>query len=65
MGGRRLNDVGMPIENHQASNKFYEDTVVETAIVGDKALRKIQDGIFASIGDIDMTEILLPGYLIL
>ena len=42
MGGRRLNDVGMPIENHQASNKFYVDTVVETV----KALRKIQYGIF-------------------
>ena len=23
MGGRRINNVGMPIENHQASNKFY------------------------------------------
>ena len=53
MGGRRLNNFGMPIENHQASNKFYVDTVVETAS-GDKALRKIQDGIFASTGDIDM-----------
>ena len=54
MGDRRLNNVGMPIENHQASNKFYVDTVVETATDGDKALRKIQDGIFASTGDIDM-----------
>ena len=54
MGGRRLNNVGMPIENHQASNKLYVDTVVETATAGDKALRKIQDGIFASTGDIDM-----------
>ena len=54
MGGRRLNNVGMSIENHQASNKFYVDTVVETATTGDKALRKIQDGIFASTGDIDM-----------
>ena len=54
MGGRRLNNVGMPIENHQASNKFYVDTVRETANAGDKALRKIQDGIFASIGDKDM-----------
>ena len=54
MGGRRLNNVGMPIENHQASNKFYVNTVVETATTGDKALRKIQDGIFASTGDIDM-----------
>ena len=54
MGGRQLNNVGMPIENHQASNKFYVDTVIETATTGDKALRKIQDGIFASTGDIDM-----------
>ena len=54
MGGRRLNDVGMPIENHQASNKFYVDTVVEAATAGEKALRKIQDGIFSSTGDIDM-----------
>ena len=49
MGGRRLNNVGMPIENHQASNKLYVDTVVETATTGDKALKKIQDGIFASL----------------
>ena len=54
MGGRRLNDVGMPIENHQASNKFYVDTIVDTATAGDKALRKIQVGIFSSTGDIDM-----------
>ena len=54
MGGRRINNVGMPIENDQASNKFYVDTVVETATSGDKALRKIQDGIFSSTGDIDM-----------
>ena len=54
MGGRRLNNVGMPIENHQDSNKFYVNTVIETATAGDKALRKIQDGIFASTGDIDM-----------
>ena len=54
MGGRRLNNVGMPIGNHQARNKFYVDTVVETATTGDKALRKIQDGIFALAGDIDM-----------
>ena len=50
MGGRQLNTVGMPIENHQASNKFYVDTVVETATAGDKALRKIQDGIFGATG---------------
>ena len=46
MGGRRLNNVGMPLESYQASNKFYVDTVVESATAGDKALRKIQDGIF-------------------
>ena len=55
MGGRRLDNVGMPIENHQASNKFYVDTVVEAATAGDKALRKLQDGIFASAGEIDMS----------
>ena len=55
MGGRRLNSVGMPIENDQASNKFYVDTVVETATAGDKALRKIQDGNFASTGEINMS----------
>ena len=54
MGGRRLNDVGMPLENHQASNKFYVDTIVEAATAGDKALSKIQDGIFQSNGEIDM-----------
>ena len=55
MGGRRLNNVGMPIENHQASNKFYVDTVLEAATADDKALSKIQDGIFASTGEIDMS----------
>ena len=55
VGGRRLGNVGMPIENHQASNKFYVDTVVEAATSGDKALRKLQDGIFASTGEIDMS----------
>ena len=54
MGGRRSDNVGIPIENHQASNKFYVDTLVEAATAGDKALSKIQDGIFASTGDIDM-----------
>ena len=54
MGGRRLDNVGMPIENHQASNKFYVDTLVEASTAGDKVLRKIQDGIFASDGEIDM-----------
>ena len=55
MGGRRLDNVGTPLENHQASNKFYVDTIVETATAGDKALRKIQDGIFQSNGEIDMS----------
>ena len=50
MGGRRLNDVGIPIESYQASNKFYVDTIVESV----KALRKIQDRVFESTGDIDM-----------
>ena len=55
--------VGMPIENHQASNKFYVDTVLETATAGDKALRKIQDGIFASTGHIDMSGNSITGLL--
>ena len=63
MGGTRLNDVGMPIENHQASNKFYVDTIVEPATAGDKALRKIQDGIFSSTGDIDMNGNSIIGLL--
>ena len=54
MGGKRLENVGTPLENFQATNKFYVDTLVETSTAGDKALRKIQDGIFASEGDIDM-----------
>ena len=63
MGGRRLNDVSMPIENHQASNKFYVDTVVEAATAGDKALRKLRDGIFASTGEIDMSGNSITGLL--
>ena len=55
VGGRQLNNIGMPIENHQASNKFYVHTVVEAATAGDKGLRKLQDGIFASAGEIDMS----------
>ena len=55
MGGRRLNNICMPIENHQVSSKFYVDIVVEAATTGDKALRKLQDGIFASIGEIDIS----------
>ena len=54
MGGKRLENVGTPLENFQATNKFYVDTLVEAATAGDKALRKIQDGIFASDGEIDM-----------
>ena len=54
MGGRRLNNVAMPLENSQAANKFYVDALVEASTAGDKALRKIQDGVFASEGDIDM-----------
>ena len=34
--------------------QYTSTTVVETATAGDKALRKIQDGIFASTGDIYM-----------
>ena len=45
----------MPIENDQASNKFYLDTVVESATTGDKALTKIQDGSFSAAGGIDMS----------
>ena len=40
LGGRRLNNVDMPIENHQASNKVYVDTIVESATACDKALKK-------------------------
>ena len=54
MGGKRLENVGTPLENFQATNKFYVDTLVEASTAGDKALRKIQDGIFASDGEIDM-----------
>ena len=54
MGGRRLNDVSIPLENHQVSNKFYVDTVVEAATAGDKALSRIQNGIYRAEGDIDM-----------
>ena len=56
MGGRRLDNVGAPMENHQASNKFYVDTAVEAATAGDKALKKLKDGIFKSAGKIDMDK---------
>ena len=55
MGGRRINNVGMPIENDQASNKFYVDTVVESANAGDKALTKIQNGSFSAVRGIDVS----------
>ena len=55
MGGRRINNVGMPVENHQASNKSYVDTMVEASITSNTALRKIKDGIFESAGKIDMS----------
>ena len=54
MGGKQLENVGTPLENFQATNKFYVDALVEAATAGDKALKKIQDGIFASDGEIDM-----------
>ena len=54
MGGKRLENVGTPLENFQATNKFYVDTLVESATAGDKALKKIRDGTFASDGEIDM-----------
>ena len=47
-------NVGTPLENFQATNKFYVDALVEAATAGDKALRKIRDGTFASDGEIDM-----------
>ena len=55
MGGKRLENVGTPLEKFQATNKFYVDTLVETAIVGEKALKKLQDGFFTSTGEIDMS----------
>ena len=54
MGGKRLENVGTPLEYSQATNKFYVDTLVETTI-GEKALRKLQDGFFTSTGEIDMS----------
>ena len=54
MGGKRLENVGTPLENFQATNKFYVDTLVESATAGDKALRKIRDGVFALDGKIHM-----------
>ena len=44
----------MPVESHQASNKFYVDTIIESATAGDRALTKTQDGSFSMAGEIDM-----------
>ena len=56
MGCRRLDNVATPVENHQATNKFYVDTAVAAVTAGDKALRKIKDEIFEAAGEIDMNE---------
>ena len=61
MGGKRLENVGTPLENSQAANKFYVDALVEASTAGDKALRKIQHGVFASEGDIDMNGNFITG----
>ena len=55
MGGKRLENVGTPLEYSQATNKFYVDTLVETAIIGEKTLKKLRDGFFTSTGEIDMS----------
>ena len=54
MGGKRLENVGTLLENFQATNKFYVDTLVEAATVGDKVFEKQQDGTLKSTGEIDM-----------
>ena len=59
MGGRRLNNVGMPVKKHQASIKFYVETVIESATTGNKALRKIRDGIFR----IETTPLIKKNYV--
>ena len=56
MGGKRLENVGTPLENFQATNKFYVDTIVEAATAGDKVFEKQQDGTFKSSGKIDMNK---------
>ena len=60
-GGRRLDNVGTPIENFQASNKFYVDTIVEAATAGDKAFKKQLDGTFKSTVKIDMDKNSITG----
>ena len=61
MGGRRLLNVGTPVEEFQASNKFYVDTLVEAATAGDKAFKKLKDGIIESTGKKDMYEKSITG----
>ena len=56
MGGKRLDNVGTPLENNQATNKAYVDQLVEAATAGDKAFKKQQDGTFKSNGKIDMNK---------
>ena len=56
MGGKRLDNVGTPLENNQATNKAYVDKLVEAATTGDKAFKKQQDGTFKSNGKIDMNK---------
>ena len=51
----------MPIENHQVSNKFYVGPIVEATMTANKALREIEDGIFASSGEIDMSRNSITG----
>ena len=42
VGGKRLENVGTPLENFQAANNFYVDALVETATAGDKAYGKFK-----------------------
>ena len=61
MGGKRLENVGTPLENFQATNKFYVDTLVEAATAGAKVFKKLKDGTFESVGKIDMNENSITG----
>ena len=65
MGGKRLENVGTPLENFQATNKFYVDTLVEAATAGDKAFEKQQDRTLKSTGEIDMGGNSITGYPIM
>ena len=40
MGGKRLENVGTPLQNFQATNKFYVDTLVEAATPGVKSFKE-------------------------